>query len=44
MTKQEQAGATEPKTLAVSDWEDRKGVLKRIGGLQSDDWNNLIAN
>lgn len=44
MTKQEQTGETEPKILAVSDQEDRKGVLKRIGGSQSNDWNNLIAN
>jgi len=44
MTKQEQTGATEPKTLVVSDRENWKGVFKRIGGSQSDDWNHLIAN
>ncbi len=33
-----------PRTVAANDPEDRKGRLKRIGGSQSDHWNNTLAN
>jgi hypothetical protein len=32
------------RTVLVDDPEDSKGVLKTIGGSQSDHWNNLLAN
>jgi hypothetical protein len=31
-------------TIVADDPEDRKGRLKDIGGSQSDQWNNLLAN
>ncbi len=34
----------EPTTVVANDPEDRKGVLRNIGGSQSDHWNNLLAN
>ncbi|MFK8253103.1 hypothetical protein [Ancylobacter terrae] len=36
--------ASDEKTLLISDPNDGKGELKHIGGSQSDDWNNLLAN
>jgi hypothetical protein len=30
--------------VVANDPEDRKGTLKRIGGSQSDHWNNALAN
>ena len=30
--------------VVANDTEDRKGALKRIGGSQSDHWNNTLAN
>jgi hypothetical protein len=30
--------------VATNDPEDRKGRLKRLGGSQSDHWNNVLAN
>src|SRR4051794_40037662 len=33
-----------PTTVVADDPEDRKGRLKNIGGSQSDQWNNLLAN
>lgn len=32
------------KTIVANDPDDLKGTLKRIGGSQSDHWNNLLAN
>lgn len=34
----------EPKTVVAVDPDDRKGRLKKIGGSQSDKWNNVLAN
>jgi hypothetical protein len=31
-------------TMIVANPEDLKGTLKRIGGSQSDNWNNILAN
>jgi hypothetical protein len=36
--------ANPPKTVVADDPDDRKGRLKNIGGSQSDDWNNILAN
>jgi hypothetical protein len=36
--------ATVPTTVLADDPQDRKGRLKNIGGSQSDQWNNLLAN
>jgi hypothetical protein len=33
-----------PKTMVANDPDDRQGRLKDIGGSQSDNWNNLLAN
>jgi hypothetical protein len=35
---------TKPSTASVNDPDNRKGALKSIGGSQSDDWNNILAN
>jgi hypothetical protein len=35
---------TVPTVVVADDREDRKGTLKNIGGSQSDQWNNLLAN
>jgi hypothetical protein len=34
----------EPTVVVANDPNDRKGVLKNIGGSKSDRWNNLLAN
>ena len=44
MTRKEPAKGNELTTVVANDPEDRKGVLKNIGGSQSDHWNNLLAN
>ena len=31
-------------TVVMNDPADRRGELKTIGGSQSDNWNNLLAN
>ena len=36
--------AKTPITVVTDDPEDRKGLLKNIGGSQSDRWNNTLAN
>ena len=36
--------ANAPKTVVADDPKDRKGRLKNVGGSQSDQWNNLLAN
>lgn len=33
-----------PKILVANDPEDRKGRLKKLGGSESDHWNNILAN
>ena len=38
------AKGNEPTTVVADDPEDRKGLLKTVGGSQSDHWNNLLAN
>ena len=30
--------------VGTNDPKDRKGRLKRLGGSQSDHWNNVLAN
>lgn len=35
---------TTPPTVLIGDREDMKGQLKAIGGSQSDNWNNSLAN
>ena len=44
MSPKKPAKGNEPTTVVADDPEDRKGVLKTIGGSQSDHWNNLLAN
>ncbi len=44
MTRGKLIKSSEPTTIAVDDPQDRKGTLKTIGGSQSDQWNNLLAN
>ena len=44
MTKSKVKKANEPTTVVANDPEGRKGVLKTIGGSQSDHWNNILAN
>jgi hypothetical protein len=34
----------EPTVVVADDPEDRKGALKLVGGSQSDNWNNVLAN
>lgn len=36
--------ASTPTTVVADDPNDRKGRLKNIGGSQSDNWNNTLAN
>ena len=36
--------ANAPKTVIADDADDRKCRLKKIGGSQSDHWNNPLAN
>ena len=36
--------ANAPTTVVANDPEDRKGPLKKIGGSQSDHWNNTLIN
>ena len=38
------AATSAPTTVVANDPDDRKGVLKEIGGSQSDHWNNTLAN
>jgi hypothetical protein len=44
MNKQRLTKRNEPTTVVANDPEDRKGVLKTIGGSPSDHWNNTLAN
>ncbi|WP_131194688.1 hypothetical protein [Lichenihabitans psoromatis] len=36
--------ARKPATVVADDSEDRQGRLKKLGGSQSDRWNNVLAN
>ena len=36
--------ANETATIIANDSDNLKGILKRIGGSQSDHWNNILAN
>jgi hypothetical protein len=38
------SGHQKKLTLVANDPEALKGSLKAIGGSQSDDWNNILAN
>lgn len=44
MTKTKPAKVEEPTDVPVCYPEDEKPRLKRVGGSQSDKWNNVIAN
>jgi hypothetical protein len=44
MTRKKPAKGNEPTTVVANDPDDRKGALKTIGGSQSDNWNNTLAN
>ena len=33
-----------PNKIVANSPDDRKGTLKRVGGSQSDNWNNTLAN
>lgn len=44
MTNKLPATAKQERTVVANDPVDRKGELKRIGGSQSDHWNNTLAN
>jgi hypothetical protein len=44
MTRQKPTNGNEPTITIGKDSEDRKGALKTVGGSQSDNWNNLLAN
>src|SRR5208282_5363205 len=37
-------GDKRAKTVVANDPDDLKGTLKHIGGSQSDQWNNILAN
>jgi hypothetical protein len=37
-------GEEKATTIIANDPDDLKGALKQIGGSQSDDWNNILAN
>jgi hypothetical protein len=43
-TKKTAADDKKATTVVVNDPDDLKGTLKRIGGSQSDHWNNLLAH
>src|SRR5207248_99288 len=42
--KKPAADGEKAKTVVANDPDDLKGTLKRIGGSQSDHWNNILAN
>lgn len=44
MTRKKPAKGQEPATVVANDPADRKGILKAVGGSQSDHWNNILAN
>jgi hypothetical protein len=44
MRAKKAAGDKKAATVVVNDPDALKGALKSIGGSQSDDWNNILAN
>ena len=44
MTKKPAVGNKKSTTVIANDPDDRKGLLKSVGGSQSDNWNNLLGN
>ena len=44
MSTKKPTKGNEPTTVVAYDPEDLKGTLKTIGGSQSDNWNNTLAN
>jgi hypothetical protein len=44
MSEKAASGDKKAATVVANDPNDLKGDLKRIGGSQSDHWNNIIAN
>ena len=44
MTGKKGAKETKPSTVVANDPNDRRGMLKNIGGSLSDRWNNILAN
>ena len=44
MSKKPAADNKKGTTVIANDPEDRKGRLKSLGGSQSDNWNNILAN
>ena len=44
MTGNKTAKETKPSTVVANDPNDRRGMLKNIGGSLSDRWNNILAN
>ncbi len=42
-TKKPASNDKQPTTIVANDPDDLKGTLKRIGGSQSDHWNNVLA-
>jgi hypothetical protein len=43
-TKKTDADGKKAATVVSNDPDDLKGTLKQIGGSQSDNWNNVLAN
>jgi hypothetical protein len=44
MAKKSAADPKKPITVIANDPEALKGRLKRVGGSQSDHWNDILAN
>ena len=44
MIKKPSVGNKKFTTVIANDPDDRKGMLKSVGGSQSDNWNNLLGN
>src|SRR5215467_3627567 len=44
MSAKKPAADNKPTTVVADDPDVLKGTLKRIGGSQSDHWNNILAN
>jgi hypothetical protein len=44
MSGKKSAKNTKPSTVVADDPADRQGRLQSIGGSQSDQWNNMLAN
>ena len=42
--KEPPAGTKEPETMGADDPYDLKGLLKRLGGSQSDHWNKVLID